>query len=147
MILKQDGTVWATGDNSWGQLGDGTKSKNNGGEFVKVVNGGVKEVVTGQYFSVLINDKNELCVTGYGEPGMLGTGDKKEVLGFDKKCYPRPGPCYANNGGCHSKRTCINNKGTVTCGDCPAGFTRGFCQIPQFCGRPTGAFLRCGIST
>ena len=87
---------------------------------MKVVDGGVKEVRTGQYFSVLLNDKHELCVTGYNGLGMLGTGDKTDVVGFDKKCYPRPGPCYANNGGCHSKRTCINNKGTVTCGDCPA---------------------------
>jgi len=61
-----------------------------------------------------------LCVTGYNLYGSLGTGDKTNVVGFDKKCYPRPGPCYANNGGC--KRTCINNKGTVTCGECPAGY-------------------------
>ena len=26
MVLKGDGTVWATGDNSYGQLGDGTIS-------------------------------------------------------------------------------------------------------------------------
>ena len=120
-LLKQDGSVWAAGYNNYGQLGDGTKTQRN--KFVKVVDGGVKEVRTGQYFSVLLNDKHELCVTGYNLYGSLGTGDKTNVVGFDKKCYPRPGPCYANNGGCHSKRTCINNKGTVTCGDCPASLS------------------------
>ena len=108
--------------NTNGQLGDGTKTQRT--KFVKVVDGGVKEVRAGQLFSVLLNDKHELCVTGYNKNGMLGTGDKTDVVGFGKKCYPRPGPCYANNGGCHSKRTCIaDNKGSVSCGDCPAPLT------------------------
>merc|ERR1712147_599916 len=34
MVLKTDGTVWATGDNSFGQLGDGTRSRKR--NFVKV---------------------------------------------------------------------------------------------------------------
>ena len=37
MALKTDGTVWATGYNGWGQLGDGTTSgKRN---FVNVLSG------------------------------------------------------------------------------------------------------------
>ena len=87
-LLKTDGSLWAAGYNNYGQLGDGTKTQRN--KFVKVVDSGVKEVVTGQYFSVLLNDKHELCVTGYNLHGMLGTGDKTDVVGFDKKCYPRP---------------------------------------------------------
>merc|ERR1719174_2093960 len=104
-LLKTDGSVWAAGSNTFGQLGDGTKTQRT--KFVKVVDGGVKEVRAGQLFSVLLNDKHELCVTGW-----------------NKKCYPRPGPCYSKNGGCHSKRTCIaDNKGSVSCGDCPAPLT------------------------
>ena len=34
MILKQDSSVWATGDNRYGQLGDGTTVHKEG--FVKV---------------------------------------------------------------------------------------------------------------
>ena len=38
MILKQDGSVWATGDNRYGQLGDGTTVHKQ--SFVKVVPSG-----------------------------------------------------------------------------------------------------------
>ena len=31
--------------------------------------------------------------------------------------------CESNNGGCHSKRTCINTDGSMSCGDCSAGYT------------------------
>merc|ERR1712043_133374 len=46
-----------------GQFGDGTTTQRNA--FVKVVDSGVKEVIAGLYWSALLNDKNELCVTGY----------------------------------------------------------------------------------
>ena len=88
-LVKTDGSVWAAGLNNYGQLGDGTKTQSN--KFVKIVDGGVKEVRAGQYFSVLLNDKHELCVTGDNYHGMLGTGDRTNVVGFDKKCSPRPG--------------------------------------------------------
>ena len=39
MVLKQDGSVWATGDNRWGQLGDGT-SGNRKTNFDMVVPSG-----------------------------------------------------------------------------------------------------------
>ena len=38
MVLKRDGTVWATGWNNWGQLGDGTRISKT--TFVKVVSSG-----------------------------------------------------------------------------------------------------------
>ena len=37
MVLKTDGTVWATGRNDHGQLGDGTAIDKN--TFVKVASG------------------------------------------------------------------------------------------------------------
>ena len=38
MVLKQDGSVWATGSNEYGQLGDGTTTIRL--TFVKVVSSG-----------------------------------------------------------------------------------------------------------
>ena len=37
MVLKADGTVWATGQNDYGQLGDGTTSDKR--SFVQVLSG------------------------------------------------------------------------------------------------------------
>ena len=31
--------------------------------------------------------------------------------------------CLNNNGGCHSKRKCTNTDGSMSCGDCSAGYT------------------------
>jgi hypothetical protein len=60
--------------------------------FVKVVDSGVKEVSSGKWTTVLLNDKDELCVAGYTAYGSLGTGDTKDVsVGLNNKCYPRPG--------------------------------------------------------
>merc|ERR1711934_438531 len=72
--IKQDGSLWATGQNNLGQLGDGTKT--NQKVYVKVVDSGVEEMCSGNGHSVLLNDKNQLCVTGYNHKGQLGTGDK-----------------------------------------------------------------------
>ena len=30
--------------------------------------------------------------------------------------------CLTNNGGCDSKRKCKNTAGSISCGDCPAGY-------------------------
>ena len=123
MVIKQDGSLWYAGNNRWGEGGDG-KSNTVSTSFVQVVDSGVKEVTNGYLHSVLLNDKGELCVTGNNHNfGMLGTGDTTMVVGFDKKCFPRPGGCNDNNGGCHSKRACTVEAGSVKCGDCPADLT------------------------
>merc|ERR1719238_1891711 len=31
--------------------------------------------------------------------------------------------CLKNNGGCHSQRKCTNTVGSMSCGDCSAGYT------------------------
>ena len=31
--------------------------------------------------------------------------------------------CAKSNGGCHSKRKCMNTVGSMKCGDCAAGYT------------------------
>ena len=52
MVLKTDGTVWAAGDNDYGQLGDGTRTQKL--TFVKVSSGqcGTKGIFTCVYVCV-----------------------------------------------------------------------------------------------
>ena len=44
--------------------------------------------------------------------------------------------CATNDGGCDSKRKCVNTVGSMSCDDCPAGYTnygakgcKGVCPI------------------
>ena len=48
--------------------------------------------------------------------------------------------CATNNGGCDSKRACTNTVGSMSCGDCPAGYTndgakgcKGSCVCARAC--------------
>ena len=40
-----------------------------------------------------------------------------------KLVYSDVNECASNNGGCHSQRTCTNAVGSMSCGDCPTGYT------------------------
>ena len=52
MILKDDGSVWASGDNKQSQLGDGTSI--NRSRFVKVMTFGVLHVSAGFPHSIIL---------------------------------------------------------------------------------------------
>ena len=49
--------------------------------------------------------------------------------------------CAKSNGGCHSKRKCVNTVGSAKCGDCAAGYTndgakgcKGWCRyVGEWC--------------
>merc|ERR1719472_542462 len=58
---------------------------------------------------------------------------KKKMPGHYDYCYDpktevkkptkKPNPCAKNNGGCYSKRKCMNVNGKAKCGNCPKGYT------------------------
>ena len=52
MVLKQDGSVWTTGKNYYGQLGDG--STRNKHRFVQVVTSGAQAVAAGIGHSMML---------------------------------------------------------------------------------------------
>jgi len=71
MILKTDGTLWATGYNGYGQLGDGTTT--NRSRPVQVMRD-VQAVAAGGWHTMILKTDGTLWATGNNEVGQLGDG-------------------------------------------------------------------------
>ena len=76
VVLKQDGSVWATGRNHKGQLGDGSTVDRN--EFVKAMDSGAVHVAAGGYHSMVLKRDGSVWVTGCNEYGQLGDKSIKD---------------------------------------------------------------------
>ena len=72
MVMMQDGSVWASGRNFNGQLGDGSKSDRD--SFVKVVSTGAADVAAGGYHSIVLKQDGSVWTTGWNKYGQLGDG-------------------------------------------------------------------------
>ena len=73
-LLKSDGTVWATGNNGNGQLGDGTED--DAAAFQRVPD--LEDIVaidTGYNFAIALKADGTVWTWGYNAYGQLGTGD------------------------------------------------------------------------
>jgi alpha-tubulin suppressor-like RCC1 family protein len=78
LYITNDGTLYGMGQNNWGQLGVGRKSKS---EFTPVkIAVGVKRVYAGTDVSMYITEAGDLYVMGCNINGGLGTGNKADVL-------------------------------------------------------------------
>jgi alpha-tubulin suppressor-like RCC1 family protein len=73
LALRSDGTVWAFGLNSSGQLGDGTTASRNSAEQVPGP-GGITTVVAGEGTSYAIGAGGALLAWGSNAYGLLGDG-------------------------------------------------------------------------
>ena len=72
-ILKNDGTLWGCGANSYGQLGLGDTTSRN--IFTKIING-IKSVYCGNSHTIILKNDGTLWACGYNNAGQLGLGDK-----------------------------------------------------------------------
>ncbi|KPA12999.1 hypothetical protein MHK_006794, partial [Candidatus Magnetomorum sp. HK-1] len=73
LALNADGTVWAWGNNSKGQLGDGTTT--NRTTPVKVPDlTDVVSIGAGEFFSVAVKNDGSVWAWGWNDYGMLGIG-------------------------------------------------------------------------
>jgi alpha-tubulin suppressor-like RCC1 family protein len=74
LALKNDGTVWAWGDNGFGQLGNGTNIvKSNVPVQVSSLTG-VIAIAAGTYHSLALKNDGTVWAWGYNNYGQLGNG-------------------------------------------------------------------------
>jgi YD repeat-containing protein len=73
MVLRNDGTVWCWGRNSYGQLGNGTTTDSLTPVQYQV-SGHAVAIAAGGYHSVVLLDNATLWCSGLNEDGELGQG-------------------------------------------------------------------------
>ena len=73
LAVKSNGTVWAWGTNSWGELGDGTTTQRNAPMQVSGLSG-VVSVTGGGGSSLALKADNAMVAWGYNGDGQLGDG-------------------------------------------------------------------------
>ncbi|MDD5501046.1 MAG: hypothetical protein PHH57_05095 [Candidatus Omnitrophica bacterium] len=73
LVLLTDGTVWAWGENGWGQLGDGTITDSDAPVQVKNLSG-VIAISAGHYHSLALKADGTVWAWGDNESGELGNG-------------------------------------------------------------------------
>ncbi|AEC02461.1 fimbrillin family protein [Parasphaerochaeta coccoides] len=85
MILKKDGTLWATGTNFSGELGDGTTTDRTTPVQVKASTApndfmtNVAAVSTGIDYTMILKKDGTLWATGFNLFGQLGVGDNNSI--------------------------------------------------------------------
>ena len=73
LIVKEDGSLWAVGNNEQGQLGDGSLVRRD--RPVRVIDGGVESVACGRAHSLVLMEDGTVLSFGLNEFGQLGSGD------------------------------------------------------------------------
>jgi len=73
LAVKDDGSVWAWGDNGSGQLGDGTWIDRDAPVQVSGLSG-VAAIAAGDYHSLAVKDDGSVWAWGYNGYGQLGDG-------------------------------------------------------------------------
>lgn len=81
MALKEDGTVWTWGKNTYGQLGNGTKSDSSIPTQVQGLAGTrVKQIAGENRWSMALAEDGTVWTWGYNKYGQLGNGTKVDSL-------------------------------------------------------------------
>ena len=82
LILKNDGTLWSCGQNTYGQLGLGDVGGTATFTQVTTNANDVKLIYCGDYHSFILKNDGALWGTGYNKYGQLGLGDTASKYTF-----------------------------------------------------------------
>ena len=74
MVLMQDGSVWSTGNNQCGQLGDESTDPEN--SLTKVLSSGSKAISAGYEHGMVLKQDGSVWATGENNFGQLGDGSQ-----------------------------------------------------------------------
>ena len=100
ITLKEDGTVWATGKNNYGQLGNGTTTNCNKPVQVKIDENtyltNVRKISTSNLFTVALTTNGEVYAWGYNNSKQLGQGTTSNLL-YATKVKNEDGTGYIQN--------------------------------------------------
>jgi hypothetical protein len=77
LFIKTDGSLWAMGDNTYGEYGNGGNASSD--VPVEIQGSNVTAIAAGQYFSLFIKNDGSLWGTGDGTGGNLGNGRIADV--------------------------------------------------------------------
>lgn len=101
MALKKDGTVWAWGDNSSGQLGDGTFSNHNLPVQVHGLDH-IKAISSGYRYSFAVQEDGSIWAWGDSKFGQLGDGAIGDISNIPIRVQELTDVVYADGGHEHS---------------------------------------------
>ena len=81
LFLKSDGSLWAMGNNNFGQLGDGTTDNDNYNTNFpeQIVASNVTAIAAGGYHSLFLKSDGSLWAMGDNEYGQLGDGSTNNM--------------------------------------------------------------------
>ena len=72
IVVKQDGSVWVTGQNNKGQLRDGTRDGRY--SFLEAIPSGAVHVAAGGYHTMVVKEDGSVRATGCNQFDQLGDG-------------------------------------------------------------------------
>jgi alpha-tubulin suppressor-like RCC1 family protein len=98
LVLKKDGSLWTLGNNSYGQLGDGTNANRTVPAVVPGMESGVTAIAAGSFYSLAL--KSDGSVWGWGENLFGKIGDNTETVRYSpvKVMEPQSGVIAITSG-------------------------------------------------
>jgi hypothetical protein len=91
LFLKSDGSLWAMGENFYGQLGDGSNVSTNLPKQIIAAN--VTAIAAGMAHSLFLKNDGSLWAMGYNQAGQLGDGTgltaTNEYFGYIGVNFPK----------------------------------------------------------